>query len=490
MTSSRPRSNRPNSAPRRARAFVAAFGSLAFSAGLFHAAPSALAQQQPAPSAAPASSAQAPSEQAPIAPVQENSTPPPANGPDAASARDSVTAAPDEPHAPVAAAPAQAPAATPEASPAATATTQSAAPAPVTPAPVPHAPAAAAPAIATPAAPALPAAPAKPRLKIAAGSGAYADAYEKNVLVPFAAATSVEVIATADTRNLDVVALDGAELDAKCASGDLRELPAELAASDAVADVPSRCGIATFAWASVFVYEPARYAKRAPRTLKDVFNVRGYPGKRALPRNGRGLLEAALVADGVAASEIYARRATPDGRQQALAAIARLGSDIEWFDKADDALELLRAGKAAIALTSNSRAFFDSERRGPLEIIWDGQVYDVEYLAIPKSTANADAAERFVAFATAPERLAAIARQIPYGPMRQQAIASVRTHAITGNDLQPFLPTSAANLASAVRFDPAWWRDNAESVASTVAEASRPRPSGTAPPLPTRQTQR
>ncbi|MBL8566411.1 MAG: extracellular solute-binding protein [Hyphomicrobiaceae bacterium] len=335
-----------------------------------------------------------------------------------------------------------------------------------------------------------PAAPAKPRLRIAAGSGAYADAYEKLVLAPFAAATSVEVIATAGTGNLDVVALDAADLEAKCASGELRELPADLAASDAVADVPSRCGIATFAWASVFIFDPERYAKRAPRTLKDVFNIRGYPGKRALPRNGRGLLEAALVADGVAASEIYARLATPEGRQQALAAVARLGSDIEWFDKADDALELLRAGKATIALTSNSRAFFDSVRRGPLEIIWDGQVYDVEYLAIPKSTANAEAAESFLAFATAPERLAAIARQIPYGPMRQQAVASVRSHAITGNDLQPFLPTTAANLASAVRFDPAWWRDNAASVASMVAEASRPDSSGTAPPLPTRQTQR
>lgn len=348
----------------------------------------------------------------------------------------------------------------------------------------------------TPAAVATAAPQAPPQLRVPLGTGAYAAAYEAAVLKPFTSATGIEASGpetTSGTGALDVVSVDAAALEQGCASGKLRDVSAleglTIPAEDLVEATAKRCGVATLAWSSIFVFDRDGFKSRAPRSLKDVFNAKMFPGKRALPRDGRGVLEAALIAEGVAPAEVYSRLATDDGMRQALDEVASLGSSIAWYDNADDAIELLRSGTASIALTSNSRAFFDTARRGPLEFIWDGQVYDVDYLALPAKGGNPAAAERFVAFAAAPQQLAAIARQIPYGPMRRSALPLVGRHAATGEKLDPFLPTSDENLATAVRFDPTWWRDNAANVASALKDATM-RTGGTPPPLPIRQSQR
>lgn len=432
------------------------------------AAPPATARTAPAaPTVAePATATATPSAQA--APAA--AAPPAATGSPAAPAVSTTQAPGAAPPAiptdkPAAAGPAgSSPANSPAETPAATAEKPAPAPSP--------APAAAR---AEPAAPAP--TPAKPKVRIAALQGAYAAAYDSAVLKPFTRQTEIEIATGSGSDSLDVVALDAGELGRKCEAGDLRELSATrtaetgASAQDFLDGALQRCGTATFAWSQVFVADPLKFAKRPPRSMKDVFNTRNFPGKRALPRSARGVLEAAIMADGVAPGDVYARLATEAGMQRALSQITAIGNDIIWYDNAAEALDLLRAGTVTVALTTNTRAFLDIARRGPLGIVWDGQVYDVEYLAIPAKAANAAEAERLIQFATSTERLAAVARQIPYGPMRRSAIKVVGTHAVTGEGMAAYLPTSEANLAEAVRFDPVWWRDNAERVASAVAAA-------------------
>lgn len=431
------------------------------------AAPPATARTAPA---APAVAEPATAPATPSAQAAPAAAPPAATGSPAAPAVSTTQAPGAAPPAiptdkPAAAGPAgSSPANSPAETPAATAEKPAPAPSP--------APAAAR---AEPAAPAP--TPAKPKVRIAALQGAYAAAYDSAVLKPFTRQTEIEIATGSGSDSLDVVALDAGELGRKCEAGDLRELSATrtaetgASAQDFLDGALQRCGTATFAWSQVFVADPLKFAKRPPRSMKDVFNTRNFPGKRALPRSARGVLEAAIMADGVAPGDVYARLATEAGMQRALSQITAIGNDIIWYDNAAEALDLLRAGTVTVALTTNTRAFLDIARRGPLGIVWDGQVYDVEYLAIPAKAANAAEAERLIQFATSTERLAAVARQIPYGPMRRSAIKVVGTHAVTGEGMAAYLPTSEANLAEAVRFDPVWWRDNAERVASAVAAA-------------------
>lgn len=333
---------------------------------------------------------------------------------------------------------------------------------------------------------------ATPTLAVDTGAGAFAQAYEQVVLEPFSAKTGIKVSAThADRLSGDQLLLDGSELARRCTSGELVKL--DLAALSPASTSPAApddyldgalkpCGIAALAWSNVFVYDPAKFEKRAPRTLADMFDTRRYPGKRALPHDGRGLMEAVLVADGVAASDVYNVLDTSEGINRILKKLKSLGADIVWYDRLPEAIALVRDGKATIAFTSNGHAFIEQARNGPIGVIWDGQILHPSYFAIPKSASNEALAKELIAFAFRPEQLVGLVRQIPYGPMRHSAIAAslgVR-HVVTGQEIGPFLPTAPENLRTAVWFDPVWWEANAERIETALHIVRQ------GPPLPQR----
>jgi putative spermidine/putrescine transport system substrate-binding protein len=99
-------------------------------------------------------------------------------------------------------------------------------------------------------------------------------------------------------------------------------------------------------------------------------------------------------------------------------------------------------------------------------VIWDGQIYDLDLWAIPKSAKNKDGALRFIAFATDPARLAAQARLIAYGPMRKSALPLVGKHPVIPVEMAAFLPTAPDNFKKVLKFDEAWWETNGAALTS------------------------
>lgn len=363
---------------------------------------------------------------------------------------------------------AQSPAAAKQASP------PDAAPSPPSPPPA---------AVATPPPPApVPATPpAKPApLRVTSWGGAYGKAMEVAILTPFKSSSGREVLADPYPREgaeraaltkspaPDVVELGSLALEQACAAGELLPLDPSIlqaapngtaAQADFLPGGITKCGVASFAWSTVFVVSTRAFKDERPQTVDDVFNIWVYPGRRALPKGPKYNLEFALLADGVPPEEVRPLLQTDEGLTRALARLDKLG-DILWWDKPSEAFALMESGKAAVALGFSARAFNEIARGRSYDIIWDRQIYDVNYFAIPKTAADAEAAKRFIAFATAAPQLAAQAKTWPYGPMRSSAIALADKHAILGIDLKPYLPTSPENLDGAVRHDVVWWAAN------------------------------
>lgn len=333
--------------------------------------------------------------------------------------------------------------------------------------------------------------PPRRELHVAAGAGAFMEAYDKHVLKPFSERAGIDVrpLTSSDRASADLLFIDAATLVRKCAAGELVQLEAARVVpagsggavrEDFLDGGVTPCGIAAFAWSSLFVFEPSAFEKRQPRSLADVFDLKRFPGKRALPADGRGLFEALLIADGVAPDAVYRELESADGMRRALRRLGQFQGHIVWYDAAGDAVARLRKGEVAFALTTNGHAFVQSVRSGPLGLIWDGQVLNVEYMAIRQQSGDVATAQELLVFATAPEQLAAVAREMPYGPMRKSAIAMTSRHAVTGRELAPFLPTASDNLRTAVTFDPAWWEKNRERLGEALTIARR------GPPVPTR----
>ncbi|MEM9591838.1 MAG: extracellular solute-binding protein, partial [Pseudomonadota bacterium] len=118
----------------------------------------------------------------------------------------------------------------------------------------------------------------------------------------------------------------------------------------------------------------------------------------------------------------------------------------------------------AMAAGYSGRIFRAAVLDRNLEILWDGQIYDLDAWAIPEASQNKAEAMRFIRFATAPAQLAAQARLTAYGPMRRSALAQVGEHPAIGVDMREYLPTAPENAQKALQFDQVWWDRNGKAL--------------------------
>lgn len=223
------------------------------------------------------------------------------------------------------------------------------------------------------------------------------------------------------------------------------------------------CFVATDVYATVLAYDRSRFDADAPASPADFFDLTRFPGKRGLRREAHFNLELALLADGVPRDQIYATLATDAGLERAFAKLDSIKDAIIWWEAGAQPMQLLADGEVAITTAYNGRVFTAIHAEDqPFEIIWDGQLYEIEGWGVLSAAPNRAAAMAFVAFSTAPEMLARMAEQISYGPPRRSSAALVGNYKDSDVAMAPHLPTSADNLARGLASNVDFWIDHKE----------------------------
>lgn len=322
-------------------------------------------------------------------------------------------------------------------------------------------------------------------LGVATWDGAYGQSQKAAYFDPFAKDTGIEIDVSpynggADALKAkldgatpaDVVDLSSKAADALCKDGQLENIDASILAAgpngqkadeDFLPGALTPCGVASMAWSTAIAFDRQAFTKAQPSSIADLLDLKKFPGKRALPSGPRYTLELALLADGVQPADIYTTLATPEGADRAFAALDKIRPEIVWWDKAANPIDWLIDRKATMAAGYNGRIFRAAVlNRQRLNIIWDGQIYDLDLWAIPKAAPNKDDAKRFIAFATEPSHMATQAALIAYGPMRKSAIELVGKNPTVDIDMKTYLPTAPDNFKKALKFDEAWWDAHGE----------------------------
>ncbi len=331
---------------------------------------------------------------------------------------------------------------------------------------------------------------AKPVLTVATWPEAYGHAQATAQLVPFGNASGTNVlIAVYDggTSELarqvashqyrwDVMDMELPDAVSACAQGllepvDASSLPAGTggiaAEDDFVPGAIGPCWVGSVVYAQVIAVAPASFGDQQPKQATDFFDLKAFPGKRALSAaSAKYNLEMALLADGVAAKDVYGLLSTSQGISRALNKLQSIRSAIIWYRDAAEAAKMLSDGRAAMALMPNW-AVFDADNdpaaRFKLGLIWDRQLYEMEAFGIPKGNPKAAKASDFVRYATRSENLGRMASWIAYGPARKSGLAYVGTNPELRVAMAPYLPTAHFETAFAV--DDTWWRLHGADVA-------------------------
>ena len=83
--------------------------------------------------------------------------------------------------------------------------------------------------------------------------------------------------------------------------------------------------------------------------------MKKFPGKRALRKQPEYALESALLADGVAAKDVYATLATPAGVDRAFKKLDALKPNIQWWEAGAQAPQYLISGDVVMSSAYNGR---------------------------------------------------------------------------------------------------------------------------------------
>ena len=252
------------------------------------------------------------------------------------------------------------------------------------------------------------------------------------------------------------------------------------ASQDFFTSMPSKCAVGNILYSWNFAYNDDKIGSKKPKTIKDFFNTKKFPGKRAIYKGAMSNLEIALVADGVKASgaqaggDLLYRKMEGAGIDRALAKIKKLCTDpnggcVFWNAGAQPP-ELLANGEVVMATGWNGR-FFNAQMEGtPLVQVWDAQILDYEYFALVKDGPGyADgSALKVLAEMTSTEGLAGSAKYIAYAPWRKSSIAIMEAGEPWFKDgktnMVPHMPTNPANLKSHILMNPDYWADNQDEI--------------------------
>ncbi|MDO5529921.1 MAG: ABC transporter substrate-binding protein [Paracoccus sp. (in: a-proteobacteria)] len=318
------------------------------------------------------------------------------------------------------------------------------------------------------------------QLTVVSYGGAYGAAQREHMIEPFMEESGVNVLfedysggiaemkAQVEAGNIlwDVVDIEAIDLERACAEGLLEDIPRDIlpdgadgtpAIEDFYEDgLASECGVGVIFWSTIFAYNREVFPDGGPQNIDDLWNVEEFPGKRGFQRRPQVNLEWALMADGVPKEEVYEVLSTPEGQDRAFASLDKIRDDIVWFDSWSQAPVLLNDGGASVVQSANGRIFavvMDEDR--PFEMVFDGQLFDIDVWAILRGSQNIELAHQFIAFATGTEPLAGM-QDVAYGPTRRSS------NALIDPEVVPYLPSS--HLDMGLRADGIFWADYGEAL--------------------------
>lgn len=291
--------------------------------------------------------------------------------------------------------------------------------------------------------------------------GPYQEAQSKAFFQPFAEATGIEVVEDSPTDyaqlrsmveterptwDLVLVANDfGTEADADY----LEPIDYDVVDGDAlIPGAAQKYRVAADIEATVIAYRSDKISG-VPTSWADLFDTEKYPGKRMFNKLvSGGVLEAALLADGVAPGELY-----PLDLDRALAKLDTIKDDIVWWETSAQSQQLLASGEATMGLAWVGRAV-DAGKEAPVGINWDSWLQVDAYWVIPKGAPNASNAQDLLGSLLQEEPQIKFTELSDYGPANAAAASNA---AVMENVNRP-----TNHLDTQVKIDDDWWGANQE----------------------------
>lgn len=219
------------------------------------------------------------------------------------------------------------------------------------------------------------------------------------------------------------------------------------------ADVYEEYGVKANSIGYQLVYNPKAFPTGGPQSWKDFWDVETFPGDRALWDSPVGNIEFALLADGVPIEELYPLN--EEKLDRAFEKLDEIKPHIRvWWQQGAQSQQLYQDGEVDMMMMWNGRATDLITQGTPVEQVWNGAGLAINRWIVPKGTPNVDKAMEFINMALDPERQAAFADALAYGPSVPDAFKHLSKESAAAQ------PSSPQNTKSSFEIDGAWWGEH------------------------------
>jgi putative spermidine/putrescine transport system substrate-binding protein len=259
----------------------------------------------------------------------------------------------------------------------------------------------------------------------------------------------------------DLVQVESDELEVGCDEGLYEKLDySKIGGAGAYLPAATHpCGVGAIQYNYLISYDSAKL-KTAPNGWGDFFDSKKVPGKRALRNGAKWNLEAALMADGVPAADVYKALATPAGIDRAFRKLDTIKADLVFWKSGAQPAQMLAAGDVVMTTAYNGRITSANEKDGKaFKMVWPGSVFTLDSWVIMKGSPNKAAAEKALAFMGDAANQKNLPKYIRYG------LTNAKASSLVDGALMAELPTNPANMQGTLKDDAKFWVENGDKLA-------------------------
>lgn len=164
-------------------------------------------------------------------------------------------------------------------------------------------------------------------------------------------------------------------------------------------------------YSNVLAYNPDKYPGKAPSSWADFWDVKKFPGRRALRSHALATLEAALLADDVPRNKLY-----PLDVDRAFRKLEEIKPHITvWWTSGGQSAQLLIDGEVDMIMTWNGRVSALQKNGKKVDYTYNDCILQNTHLCILKNAPNLTTAMTVVNAAITPEYQANLPQHIDYG---------------------------------------------------------------------------
>lgn len=303
---------------------------------------------------------------------------------------------------------------------------------------------------------------------IASSGGGWQEAQDKALWAPAAKALDItyaqdtfqnwaEARAQVESGSVtwDIIQIGIADEPQAKAAGVLEELdPGIVNKADFPPGSVTDSFIANSNYSTLIAWNKKTYGDNGPKSMADFFDVKKFPGKRALWNQPIGMIEAAALALGTPRDKVYEFLSTEEGRKAAIAKLTELAPSVSvWWESGAQAAQLIKDGEVDMIITWGGRVQGAINDGANFAYTFNDAQLGTDGYAVVKGAPHRDAAMRFLKEMSKAEYQKDLPNSFATAPANMKAY-----------DLAKYTPEKMATMASAPQnvavqysVDPNFW---------------------------------